>query len=122
MSCGFNAGDATGFLSTIHLGYLYITIDWISSNQDLNGEWWFTNDIGNKHIVPWKTVASVDGRLQFGDQIVIEDYQDKGVFRVVDEGTKLLLSQVDVFIGILPYAEVHSGKYETFHSRVGLVR
>jgi len=100
----------------------FISIDYEKTLDLENGPYWFKEGHGNLRISAWKTVASNDSRLhaQANTEIVIEAYQERGAFLVVDAGGGLKPSQVDVYIGVTTYDDANSPKIN--YSRVGLVK
>jgi 3D (Asp-Asp-Asp) domain-containing protein len=72
-------------------------------------------------VEAWKTVATKDPRLPSGSRIVIELYQDKGVFLVNDTGGDLdATNHIDVFVGALNIEDVDALGRKS--SRIGIVR
>lgn len=103
----------------------FITIDWnksvIDPDHPENNDFWFTRGIG-ANVEPWKTVATANPQLPSGTMIIIEFYQEKGVFRVTDTGYGLQKRPevIDVFVGEMTLAEVDALEVE--YSRVWIVR
>ena len=86
----------------------YISIDWSKSTFDTadytNNQWHFSYGIG-RPVLPWRTVAAKHVNLPPGTMIMIEAYQDLGVFVVNDTGLDLEQNQIDIFVGEMTIAE-----------------
>ena len=57
---------------------------------------------------PWKTIAVDPAVIPLGSKVVIEGYEDKGVFVANDTGGAIDGREIDVFVGAVPIAEAYA--------------
>lgn len=57
---------------------------------------------------PWKTIAVDPAVIPLGSKVVIEGYEDKGVFLANDTGGGIDGREIDVFVGPVPIAEAYA--------------
>lgn len=100
----------------------YISIDWSKSTFDTadytNNQWHFSYGIG-RPVLPWRTVAAKHVNLPPGTMIMIEAYQDLGVFVVNDSGLDLEQNQIDIFVGEMTIEEAE--RFGRKLSRIAIV-